>query len=818
MNNDAGWNGSGGPWVPLDQAMQVVVTSETQVQGGKKFEGELPKPRANEIHHDWNVHEAFYRDIAVLALPTPADSTNAAYRITNLVGKGMSYDWQCGSLEAGANVPAEHVISRSKIVDLTAKMDASGKLLWDAPALPGSALGEWTVIRFGRTFTGKLVHPAPISGTGPECDKLSKEAMETHYSGMIGKLVKGVGPLAGKAFVSTHVDSCEHGAQNWTLKMRAEFKRLRGYDMMPYMPVMTGRIVDSLDISERFLWDVRQTVSDLFVENYIGHLRKLANRDGLRLSMESYRNPANDLDVANQVDEPMCEFWSDETDIFWCVKAMASTAHVNGRPIVGAEAFTCGDGERWRAHPATLKAVGDRAFCDGVNRFVVHRYAMQPWVEDRKPGMTMGPYGVHYERSTTWWEDSKAWHQYIARCQYMLRQGRFVADALWLQPEEPMVRLWDKLDVPGYDYDAIGPQAFLKNAGMKGGMLELPSGMKYRLLVLPKGDSMTPKMLHKIKDLVEAGATVVGMPPVKASGLSGYPQSDGKIAETAKALWGSPAPSALGDRKVGKGRVVWGKPVPEVLATMGVAPDFTSSRTLRHIHRDLDGKDVYFVANPDPISAEAVCTFRVSGKTPEAWFPDTGRIEPISVFEETNGCTRIPLRFEPAGSMFIVFKKGPAKASDRIVSVRRDGQELVKMSETEANSATGAVSQVPALDLINREISQNGTYEIRTADGKSRQVAVTNLPAPQEIKGPWELKFTPGGGAPEKIVLDELVSWSEHTDSGVKYFSGSATYRKIFDLPWSLDVFCWTRLLGSYKSWRQWNRSAFRAARSRAMI
>ena len=320
-NNDAGWNGSGGPWVPLDQAMQVIVTSEEQVQGGKTFEGELPKPRANA---------GFYRDIAVLAFPTPADPTNLAYRIANLTGKGMSYDWACESLDGGSNVPAESVISKSKIVDLTAKMDAGGKLLWDPPAVQGSASGEWTVVRFGHTFTGKMVHPAPKTGIGPECDKLSKEAIEAHYNAMISKLVKDVGPLAGKTLVSTHVDSCEHGAQNWTPKMREEFKRLRGYDMMPFLPVMTGRIVDSLDISERFLRDVRQTVSDLFVENYIGHLRTLANKDGLRLSMESYRNPANDLDVANQVDEPMCEFWWPDGSIYWCVKLMSSVAHVSG--------------------------------------------------------------------------------------------------------------------------------------------------------------------------------------------------------------------------------------------------------------------------------------------------------------------------------------------------------------------------------------------------------------------------------------------------------------------------------------------------------
>jgi len=216
-----------------------------------------------------------------------------------------------------------------------------------------------------------------------------------------------------------------------------------------------------------------------------------------------------------------------------------------------------------------------------------------------------------------------------------------------------------------------------------------------------------------------------------------------------------------------------------------VVPDFASSRPLRHIHRDLDGTDMYFVANPDPLSVEALCTFRVSGKTPEAWFPDSGRIEPVSVFEETDGCTRIPLRFEPVGSMFIVFRKGKTKASGRITSVKRDGHELLNLNELVDEGTTVPASQ-PPYDPVTREISQNGTYEIRTADGKIRRIAVTGLPVPVEINGPWELMFAPGRGAPEKIVLDELVSWSGHSDSGVRYFSGSATYRKLIDLPESL--------------------------------
>ena len=929
MNNDAGWNGSGGPWVPLDKAMQVVVTSEKQVAGGTKFEGELPAPRANE---------GFYRDIAVLAFPTPKDPDNPAHRIQNLPVKGMS---AIGGLQAGsvAEVPAESIVAQDQIVELTDRMSAQGVLSWDAPALPGS--GEWTVIRFGHTFTGARNHPAPATGAGPECDKLSKEGIEANYNGMIGKLVQDVGPLAGKTFMATHVDSWEIGAQNWTPKMREEFKQRRGYDMTPMLPVLAGRIVGSSEISERFLRDVRQTVSDLLAENYIGHLRTLANKDGLKLSMEAYTAPANDLDVANYIEEPICEFWwPDGGGLYWSVKSMASVAHVNGLPIVGAEAFTAADGERWQAHPAAIKALGDRAFCDGVNRFIVHRYAMQPWVAHRWPGMTMGPWGLHYERSNTWWEDSKVWHQYVARCQYLLRQGRFAADVLYLQSEEPM-RRFAPLKLTGYDYDAISPQAFLKNVTVKDGMLELPSGMKYRLLLLPEDESMTPRMLEKIAALAKGGATILGKPPVKAPGLSGYPQCDAQVRALTAKLWGA-GPDAEG--KTPKGQVVTGKSPAEVLAASGVGPDFLASRSIRYIHRVVADKDVYFLANPASSAVEAVCTFRVSGKTPEAWFADTGRIEPISVFKEGDGCTRIPLHFEPSGSMFVVFSSGKPKASEQIVSVKHDGRELAEMEAvnitaensgvtgtftmaawvkptvdialpqetnegiaalgverndvlypppghevwTETDSGAGfgvgkngvcvcehgetyfpsllvyktpitdwtyvaivyrdgtpslyldgklahtglksrkivhsgvgvthereikefrgqaaglqqfpkalsddeiaalaqsrpsiaAAKQGLAMDLVGREVFEKGLYEFTTANGKTRRVSVADLPAPMVLEGPWEVKFAPGLGAPEKAVFDNLLSWSEHPEPGVKYFSGAAVYRKTFD-------------------------------------
>ncbi len=765
INNGPGWGGSGGFWIPPDKAMQVVVTSETQVANGGGFSGLLPQPHAN---HD------FYRDIAVLAFPTPKVLPKTEDRINHLAEKSVSWGYISGysmGTDREAKVPAEVMIDPAKILDLTKTMDATGRLDWSAPPLPDA--GTWTVLRIGHTFTGAISHPAPASGSGPECDKLSKDGIEAQFNGMLGKLVADVGQLAGSTLTSTHVDSWEIGGQNWTPKMREEFQRRRGYDLLPLLPVLTGRFIGSVDMTERFLWDLRQTVSELFSENYIGHLGELAHAHGMRLSMEAYGTPALDMDVINSVDEPICEFWwSGGGRLDWSLKAMASAAHVNGRPIVGAEAFTSNMRERWRSHPALIKARGDRVFCGGVNRFIIHRYAMQPWVQQRSPGMSMGPYGLHYERTETWWEDSKAWHQYLARCQYLLRQGRFVADVLSIQPEEPMQR-FNLLGLSGYDYDGISPQALIQQVTMHDGRLTLPSGMQYRLLCLPATNTrnMSLAMLRKIRSLVEDGAVILGPAPEFTPGLADYPQADVKLKQLVSELWGKDA--SINERLVGKGKVMRGMKPEEVMAKLGVLPDFSSGQKLNWIHRTLEEAEVYFLSTEQALTA--TCTFRVSGRQPELWDPETGSIQPIpGYWFDASGCTSVPMQFGPSGSAFVVFRS-PANPANQIVAVTRNGDVLLDREHAPATTA--------GLDLVQGTVAQAGTYEFLTADGKRRRIDIGGLPAPLELDGPWELEFPPHWGAPDQITLAKLMSWSDHPDAGVKHFSGTAIYRKSFDVP-----------------------------------
>ncbi|MGO8676671.1 MAG: glycosyl hydrolase [Limisphaerales bacterium] len=545
------------------------------------------------------------------------------------------------------------------------------------------------------------------------------------------------------------MDSWEMSSQNWTARFREEFQRRRGYDLLAWLPVMTGRVVGSLEVSERFLWDLRQTAQELVLEHHASHLRELGRRDGFGLSIEPYDlNPCADLSLGGEATVPMCEFWAKGHGFHTEFSAFeaVSIAHTLGRPIVAAESFTSGDTERWQLYPGALKGQGDWALCAGVNRFVFHRYQHQPWL-DRAPGMTMGPYGVHWERTQTWWDLAGGYHEYLSRCQFLLRRGLPVADICYLAPEgAPQVfrppksaTRGDPPDRLGYNFDGCAPEALMNGASVSDGRLVFPGGMSYRVLVLPRFDTMTPALLRKIKGLVEAGATVVGAPPRKSPGLSNYPQCDLEVESLAAGLWGKPAVS---DKPVGKGRVVRdaeaAQPAPfadiypgygsvaRLLAAMNVAPDFDAAPFLRYTHRRDGDTDIYFVANPEARRLEASATFRVDGRQPELWDPVTGEQRPLPEFAQHAGCTSVPLRLEPHQSYFIVFRKA------------------------------GGTKPAPGRNF---------------ADSR---------PA-QDIDGPWEVAFQRNRGAPESVRFNTLTDWTKASDPGVRYFSGIATYRTQFD-------------------------------------
>ena len=390
IHNCAGWSSSGGPWNTPENSMKIIVTSEMQVKGPAKVTDIPSQPKANL---------GFYRDIVVLAFPTPA-AGDAKTKIQNLNSK-IFINRSVIDYEKPEELPIEMVIRQDAVIDLTGKFETNG---WNAPE------GDWTIMRIGYTSNGRKNHPAQPEGTGLECDKLSKEAVKAHWDGHVALIldaIKESGISKDAGINNVLIDSYEVGTQNWTDGLEKEFKKRAGYSITKFMPVFAGRIVGSSEITERFLWDFRRIVADMFAEAYSEYFGELAHKEGLLYSSEPYGNcPSDDIQYGSFCDIPMGEFWqnSGHSVDMGNAKLAASIAHVYGKKFVGAEAFTAApDGGKWLKDPYAMKAQGDAGYCGGINRMIYHRYAHQPWTEPtRYPGMTMGQWGTHFERTLTW--------------------------------------------------------------------------------------------------------------------------------------------------------------------------------------------------------------------------------------------------------------------------------------------------------------------------------------------------------------------------------------------------------------------------------
>jgi len=710
LNNAPGWAGSGGPWITPELAAQRVIFAENVIEGGAALSVSLAKPAGIRLDH--------YKDIAILAYPL-GHAGLPSFRIPHF-GSTKSFagledfyevvPWP-RFIETNKNWPepdADQTIRSAEMLDLTAQLDGDGMVRWTAPP------GRWILLRIGHTVSNGGTRSTQPEATGLECDKLSKLAIETQFNAMVGKLSALVPALVGKALVSTHIDSWEAGSGNWTADFRSEFQKRCGYDLLPYLPTLNGIVVDSRTVSERFLWDFREVASQLLLENYAGHLRELANKKGLRLSIEAYDGTVDDLRYAGRADEPMTEFWRScysGLPLSDLSEEMASAAHVYGRNIVGAEAFTSWRGD-YADHPATMKPFADWAFCTGVNRFCFSEWIMQPW-PGLVPGVSFATIGTVFHQSVTWWKASQPWHLYISRCQHLLRQGRFVADICFVAPEGGPYRFTPPIpaterggipDRPRYNFDGC-PAELILEAHVEGNELVLPAGMRYRLLVLPTYNAnglpvmrlndtpnytytaepmpeirtMTPELLRKVRDLVEAGATILGHRPLQSPSLAQYPQCDSELKQIADELWGKDdGHASVGERRVGKGRVVWGQTPEQVFDSMHWPPDFTSTAgsKLNYTHRRTeDGADIYFVVNKEPMRVEADLTFRVTGKRPAAFWPQSGEWSGLAAYREKDGVTVVPLALDAHESAFVVFRED-VQATTRLHSVSTETHQI----------------------------------------------------------------------------------------------------------------------------------------------
>lgn len=612
---------------------------------------------------------------------------------------------------------ASLMVSPDAIKNVT-EFSKNGVLDWEVPE------GKWVIRRMAMLPTGVTNSPAAPEATGPEIDKMSKKHVAFHFEAFIGDILKRIPEADRKTFKVVVQDSYETGGQNWTDDMISVFKERYGYDPVPYLPVLEGTVVGNPDISDRFLWDLRRLIADRVSYDYVGGLRDVCHQHGLTTWLENYGHwgfPGEFLQYGGQSDEIAGEFWSEGSLGDIENRAASSCGHIYGKRRVWAESFTSG-GPAFGRYPYQMKQRGDRFFTEGINSSLLHVYIHQPF-EDREPGLDAW-FGNEFNRKNTWFSQMDVFTGYLKRCNFMLQRGDYVADvAYFIGEDAPKMTGICTPELPaGYSFDYINGEVLLQRASVEDGRIVLPSGMKYRLLVLPQLETMRPEILQKIKELLQAGACVIGPAPKYSPSLSDYPAADRKVQALASELWGDQTESV---RTIGKGRLFMpATSLQPVLEALNVKPDMrvNSGTPVLFIHRATDEGDIYFISNQSENPVDINPSFRVAGKLPELWNPLTAEIRLLPEFTCADGVTTVPVRLEGFESSFIIFrKKGtPVKTTAR-------------------------------------------NYPVK-------EVLAT-------VTSPWQVDFEKGKRGPEEAVtFPALQDWTESTDPSIRYFSGKAIY------------------------------------------
>ncbi|MFB2119547.1 glycosyl hydrolase [Parapedobacter sp. 2B3] len=612
-----------------------------------------------------------------------------------------------------------YTVSPDSVLDITDHIGDSGLLAWDVPK------GRWLLLQTGMVPTGVTNGPASPEGRGLEVDKMNHEHVIKHFDAFLGEILRRVPAEDRKTFKVAVQDSYETGGQNWTDGFTDKFKEAFGYDPTPYIPTLYGHVVGSQDQSDRFLWDVRRFVADKVAYEYVGGLRDVSHKHGLTIWLENYGHwgfPGEFLQYGGQSDEVGGEFWSEGELGDIENRAASSAAHIYGKNKVSAESFTAG-GNTFGRYPAMFKQRGDRFFAEGINNTLLHVYIHQPY-EGKLPGVNAW-FGNEFNRLNTWYDDMDGFIDYVKRSNYLLQQGRYVADVAYFIGEDApkMTGVQDPALPKGYSFDYINAEVILNRITMKDGRFTLPDGLSYRVLVLPRLETIRPEVLRKIEKLVAAGGIILGPKPTRSPSLSDYGTADEAIRQLADKMWGGADGKQQTEQAYGKGLVLNGLDMQEALDKAGVAPDVAldESDPVVFIHRTLPDGDIYFISNQRDAKIQVNPMFRVSGKQPELWDAVHGTLRDLPEYTENNGGTTVPLELDAFESAFIIFRK------------------------------TGEPSK-----------------------GRNFPKAEAEVP----VSGPWQVTFMKPDSMRFIRQFDTLVDWATQPDTAVAYFSGSAYYRK----------------------------------------
>jgi hypothetical protein len=738
FNIQSGWN-LGGPRVTPEYTAKQITFSEKKITGNNKITTklELPTNRRN-----------FYKDIAILAFPV--EENNKTDEVITDLNLKLGYHELGGSAPDTRfllnNISRNNRITENKktfivkkkdIINLSSKMDEAGNLSWDVPA------GEWAILRIGYTCTDSHVSTASGEWQGSVLDYMSREAFDFYWNDVVEPIFKAAGDHVGTTLKYMETDSWECGGMNWTDNFPEEFKNYRDYDLINYLPIVAGYVIEDIKTSHAFLADFRKTIGDLVAYNHYSLFAEYAHIHNMGIQPESAGPHAGPLDGIKNYgfsDIVMSEFWSPsphrpnpENRFF--LKQASSAAHIYGKKIIGAESFTT-IGPHWNDELwHDQKSAFDHEICAGLNRVYFHTFTCSP-PEMGLPGQEYFA-GTHVNPQVTWWNQSGAFIDYIHRTQLIVQNGKFVADILYYYGDHvPNVFPYKHSDpagaMPGFDYDVTDENILLK-LKMNNDMIVVPGGLKYRVLVLPDHKVLSLAVLKKVEELLKQGAQVIGYKPEKLVSLTGGETAQKEFHELADKIWGE-NPAEKGEEKYGNGIVSWGVTAREYLLSKGLSTDFNiigndNKTDYSFIHYRVGESDIWFVSNQTTERKKITCQFRVSGKQPELWDALNGETLEAQAFTQKDGLTNMPVTLEPYGAVFVVFDR----------NIERD-----------------------------EEGSANRNYP--------------DYKVVQNIEGEWDVSFDPEWGGPASVVFQELTDWSEHADEGIKYYSGMAVYNKTFNL------------------------------------
>lgn len=768
FNIQSGWN-LGGPRVTPQYAAKQITNGGIVIQGGKKISRQLELPPNRKD---------FYKDIAILAVPLKDESTlisgisdlSLKLGFSELGGSAPDCRFLLTNTPRNPNNPDVKptvLVKKADIIDLTHKMDTRGLLNWDAP------VGDWMIIRIGYTCTNSHVSTSSNQWQGLVLDYMSKEAFHFYWDDVVAPIFEAAGDHIGTTLKYLETDSWECGGMNWTDQFAAEFKKYRGYDILSYLPVLAGIVVDDIETSNAFLADFRKTLGDLVAYNHYALFADYADKYNMGIQPESAGPHAGPMDGIKNYgfsEIVMSEFWSPSPhrprpENRYFLKQASSAAHIYGKRIVGAESFTT-IGPQWNDELwHDQKSAFDHEICAGLNRLYFHTFTASP----KEMGLPGQEYfaGTHVNPQVTWWDQSGAFIDYMHRTQLLVQNGKFVADVLYYYgdhvPNVFSIKATDPAGaMPGYDYD-VCDETILLQLKMKKDKIVVPGGIEYEVLVLPDHRTLSMAALRKVEELLKAGAHVIGHKPEQLVSRVGGEDAQEKFHALADEIWGGDngekgeegeggEDGEKGEKRYGKGYLAWGITAREYLLSKDIPRDFVvidgkDQADFDYIHYTIDLADVYFITNQTTDRKLIDCQFRVSELQPELWDALTGEIREAKAFTQKDGLTNVSLTLEPYGAVFVIFSK--------------------EIKET-----------------------QQGTEERNYHDFESLQT----------INGEWKVNFDPKWGPfdsstlrpldpnqkPGAFIFPELMDWSEHSNEAIKYYSGSAVYHKLIDLDFDL--------------------------------